>query len=370
MLEILPLFCLSLFLAYCSQKNNFILKINENIKIDLAFVFLVIALSVFAGLRTNYNDTWLYKLNFKNAVPLSEYLATDPGFFDNPFFYGFQCFFRHNISNNFNLFCMLVSFFIIFSILRLIKKYSKNFVLSMTIFFALALYYDILGAMKQTIAIAILTYAVDALIKKKTLLYLCIVILATLFHSYAIFYLILIIFINRPWSVTTYITVFAIAVLLLTFESTLDMIMSAAEDAGKNLAEEEMKDNNGISPFRLIVFAIPPILTLLFQDNLNPLYDRSKCILVNMSIISFLIMSLGIFTAANMFGRCAGYFLISSIIILPWIIEEIFDKESVKFASIIVGLCYVGFFYMESLGFDAEYTAMGLGEFFLSLSGR
>jgi len=367
MQEILPVFCLSLILAYCSQKNIFNININKTIKLDGAFIALVITLSVFCGLRIDYNDTHLYVYQFKHAVTLNEYISTSPGFFDNPLFYSFQSFFSNNVINNAHVYLLTISFFVNFSILRFIKRYSDNFLLSIVIFFAIGLYYDFMGAMKQTIAIAVLTYAINAFINKKLLRYLVLVIVATLIHSYAIFFLILPLLKNRPWTINTYITVFMVIALLLTFESTLNMIMSAAEDAGKNLAEEEMKDNIGINPFRLMVFAIPPLLTFIFQERLNPLYDRTKSTLMNMGIFSFLIMCMGIFTAANMFGRCAGYFELGSIILLPWIIDQIFDKESVRFASVIVGLCYFGFFIVESQGFDNNYASIGIGQFFMSL---
>ncbi len=367
MQEILPLFCISLVLAYCSQKRLFVINITQGKQFDLAFTVLVLALTFFCGLRVNYNDTYLYLKSFTNAPTVSEYLNGDVGFFDNPLFYLYQSFFRHSISDNRNLYLMTIALFTIYSLLRFIKKHSVNLTLSVVMFFSVSLYYDCLGAMKQMLAIAILTYAVEALFKNKYTLYLVLVILATLFHAYAIFFLVLLLFTNRPWTVFTYVVILGILLLLLTFDNTIEMIMSAADETGKNLAEEELMDNIGINPFRLLVFAIPGLLSFVFQERLNVYYDRTKNIITNMSILSFLVMLMGIFTAANLFGRCAGYFAIGSVIILPWIIQQIFAKESISLVSIIVGICYFGFFIFLSDGFDASYKAIGIGEFFMSL---
>lgn len=368
MREILLPFAVSLLLAYCSQNGIFVTAFTKKRNLDLPLIALIIMLSFFCGLRIDYNDTYLYIYNFKNAISVSEYFSTAPGVFDNPLFYGFQSFFRHHISDNYHLYFLTIGTFTNASMLRFIRKHTTNFVLSVTIFFAIGLYFDTMGAMKQTIAIAILTYAVEALIKRKYLLFYIIVFIAMLFHTYAIFFVILPLFLNRPWTVITYATVIGVVVLLFSFESTLTILMSAAEETGKNLAKEELMDNIGTHPLRLAVFAVPPMLSFFFQEYLNESYDSEKKVMMNMSILSFLVMSMGIFTAANLFGRSAGYFEIGSVIILPWIIEEIFDEQSARFMSIIVGICYLGFFMYLSQGFSDAYASIGIGQFFISLS--
>ena len=146
------------------------------------------------------------------------------------------------------------------------------------------------------------------------------------------------------------------------------MLQSAAEETGKNLSDEELLDNNGVNLFRLAVFSIPPILSFFFQDRLNRSYDEKKSLIMNISILSFLIMCMGLFTAANLFSRGATYFEIGSIVILPWILEEIFEKKSARFVSIIAGICYLALFVFMMQGFDYNYASIGIGEFFISLS--
>ena len=88
---------------------------------------------------------------------------------------------------------------------------------------------------------------------------------------------------------------------------------------------------------------------------------------MNMSILSFLVMSLGIFSAANLCGRSAIYFEIGTILILPWIIDEMFDEESHNAAYLLVGGCYLAFFAYMVKDFSSAYRAMGVVEFIKTL---
>ena len=367
MSEILPIVFICIILAYCSQNRLFSVRLTEKINLDIPLIAIILILGFFCGLRIGYNDTYLYIKNFQSAQTVSDYFNSSPEIVDNPLFYAFQNFFRHEISENYHLFLLTFSFFTNTTLILFIRKYSTNFMLSMMVFFAIGLFYDTMGAMKQTFAIAILTFALRALFKKKYLLFYIIVFIAFLFHTYAIFFAILPLFIKRPWTLFTYITIGTVVILLMSFQSAIDILLSAAEETGKNISSEELLDNIGINPFRLAVFGVPPLLSFVFQQQLENKYNPEKSILMNMSIISFLIMALGIFTAANLFGRCAGYFEIGTIIMLPWILENIFDDRSIQMASLVVGLCYFGFFIFLSDGFDAKYVSISFGKFLETL---
>ncbi len=363
MSEILPLVFICLILAYCSQNGLFSVRLSQKINFDIPLLIIILLLGFFCGLRIHYNDTSLYILTFEEAETFTEYWRTKPTATENPFFYAFRNFFKHNISDNYHVFFLTVSFFANTSMVLFIRKFSSNFMLSMMVYFAIGLYFDTMGAMKQTLAIAILTYALRALFKKKYVLFYLIVIIAFFFHTYSIFFAILPLFMKRPWTLFTYITIATVIVLLMSFQSALDVILSAAEETGKHISNEELNDNIGINPFRLAVFGVPPLLSFVFQKQLEDKYTTDKSILMNMGIISFLIMCMGIFTAANLFGRFSGYFEIGSIIMLPWILDNIFDYRTVQMASLVVGLCYLLFFFFLSQGFDAEYASITFRQF-------
>ena len=247
------------------------------------------------------------------------------------------------------------------------KKYSENFVFSILLFFTLGLYVSNFAAMKQCIAMATLTYAIPKLLEKKYVQYYIIVLVATLWHSYALMFAILPIFTRKPWTTVTYLTIAAVIAVLLTFETTISEFLEYAEDLGKDISETEVFETDSINVFRLAVFGVPPLLSFIFQSRLKSGMVRDENVMVNMSILSFLIMCLGLASAGNLFGRSAIYFEIGTIVILPWIVRKLFTKKSAELVFGIAALSYIAFFMYDIRNFSSGYRAITFVEFINSL---
>ena len=367
MIKLMILLAVSMCLAYCSQHGILVVPLTKKRKLDIPIIIIIIMLSLLIGLRTHYDDTQNYITMFMDSPTVSEYHDSSPGFFSNPLFYYLQSFFRHNVMDNHHLFFTVVAFFTISCIIWFIAKYSSNFPFSILLFFCIGMVLVPMSAMKQGLAIAVSLIGIDQLLKKRYIVYYLLLTIAILFHAYAIMLIVLPLFIGRPWTIFTYVIIGAVIIVLFTFESTITSFLSVAEDAGKSLNEEVLLDSQGINVFRLAVFAVPPILSFLFLELLNPSYNKNRHLFMNMSILSFLIMCMGIFSAANLFGRSAVYFEIGTILILPWVVEEMFNKESRGAAFVIVGSCYLLFFAYMVKDFSYAYRSIDIVEFVRSI---
>lgn len=367
MLKIMMLLGVSMCLAYCSQKGILCVPIAKKHKLDIPMIIMIVIMSLFVGLRTEYNDTTAYIADFAVSPTPNDYLNSSPGLLDNPLFHIYESFFRHSISDNPNLYLLTIGIFCIASFVRFIRRHSVNFAFSILMFFSIGLFVSCLASVKQCVAMAVLTYAIEALLKRKYLIFYLFVFIAMLFHTYAILFIVLPIFTQRPWTVITYLTIIGVIFVLLTFETTITSFLDAADEAGKTINDEHVFKTEGINLFRLAVFSVPFLISLVFQDLFNPSYQDKSILFINMSILSFLIMSLGLFSAANLFGRSAIYFELGTIIIMPWIIKEMFAEDSQKLGHIIVGGCYMAFFAYSVLGFSNEYSSISLGQFINSL---
>ncbi len=367
MLKMLILLGVTMCLAYCSQHGILVVPLTKKHKLDIPLIAIIVALSLVTGLRTEFNDTGTYIASFKETVTLEKYIDSSPGLLDYPLFYGYQSFFRHYISDNPHLFLLSIAIFTNASFILFIRKHSDNFAFSILIFFALGLYVSTMAAMKQCLAMAVLCFAINKLIDKKYFTFYLLVFIAMLFHAYAIMFAVLPIFTQKPWTIITYVAIIAIVFVIFTFESTITSFLEFAGDAGKEIDEQYVIGTESINLFRLAVFSVPPILSFIFQELLNESYDRKKHVMMNMSIISFLIMCLGLMSAANLFGRSAIYFELGTIIILPWLVKEMFSEESQKTGHILVGSCYAAFFAYSVIGFSGGYRALSVIEFIKTL---
>lgn len=369
MTNLLLILAAALLLAYCSEHRIMVIGRSNGKYVDLPVIIMIVMLSLFCGLRTAFNDTQTYISGFQNAVTLTEFWESKPTLWGNPLYYWFQSFFCHHISDNYHLFLLVIAFFTISCFVRFIKRYSEDFTFSILLFFCLGLYISNFAAMKQCIAMAVLTLAISKLLDKKYIWFYLLVFVAMLFHTYAVMFAILPLFMRKPWTSVTYITVFAVIFILFTFQSTITNFLEYAEGLGKEINEAEVFETQSINIFRLAVFSVPPLLSFAFRDRLWPQLKRTDNVMINMSILSFLVMCLGLASAGNLFGRSAVYFEIGTIVILPWIIRELFTRKSAQLVLSFAAVCYFAFFLYDIQSFSSSYAAINFQQFIISLLG-
>jgi len=371
MTKLLAVFAASLVLAYISERNTrAILASGRRYTVwkDWAYILLVVILVLFAGLRTSYNDTWNYISGFQNAPGLWGWLADPENFnpFRNPLFYLYQNVIKTAFGNA-QVLIFLSALFTQVCFLRFFKRYAENFLFSVFIFFTLGTFVFTLAAIKQVLAMAIITLAIPFLEEKKPGRFCLLVLIAALFHTYALAFLFLPLFRAKPWSLFTFIFIFAVAVVMMNFEEAITAFMEQANDLGKTLADYEVFADNTINIFRLAVYAVPPLISLVFYKWVFRNRDDMQNVFIHMSIISFAFMCMGTQAGANMFGRMGNYFELGTICCLPTMLKKTFDARSYRFISIVACICFMGFFVFANavkIQFAEHYRAISLFAFF------
>lgn len=337
----------------------------------LAFAMVVLSLALPVTLRTSYNDTVNYIRSFATGDTLSELLASGTLHpLRNPAFLLYSALIR-TFTNNYSIFFLFPAFFVQYSYLRFIRKHSPNFLMGLTMYFCLGTYTFSMAAMKQTIAMAILLYAVDALIDRKHTLFYFLVFLAVMFHTYALVFIILPLFTSTPWTLRTFALLGAILFFMNNFEAVITSFMEVANESGKHVTGGELLGTASINPLRVAVYAVTPALALIFRKYLfHVSYDREHNILINMSIISVSIMAVGLVSAANMFARMAQYFEFGMICSLPWIINKPFAEESRRLMNLAAVVCFLIYFIYSHafwMPFDDLFKRLTVFEFLENL---
>lgn len=369
MTYLLPLMAICLLLAALSQWHTSQYTIPGkayNRFTDWAFFLMILILSVFAGSRVRYNDTANYMRAFLKVPTINVFFST-PGmlnFFRNPLFMLYQSILRTFTSNP-QWLILTTSVFTQICFVRFIKRYSCDFTFSIFLYFTFGTFVFSLAAIKQVLAMAIMTLAFPYLERHKWGRYYLVVLIAMMFHTYAVVYAMLPFFRVRPWKTFTFVFVAVMAVVLFNFEDALTAFMDQANDLGKTLSDEEIFSDATINVFRLAVYAIPPLISLLLHR--WALADNTEMdnIMIHMSIISFAFMSLGTQAGANMFGRMANYFEMGTICCLPMMLKKTFETQSFRLISLIACVCFMGFFYYANavkLDFSQWYEMNNLLE--------
>ena len=357
-------------LSYLSQRHQ---QENgmENMRWDIYLIILTIFLILMFGLRKSYNDTINYRRGYKLSVDITTFLSERSNFdiFSNPLFYAFQSLIR-TMTSNYTYFFLICACYINILNVSFIKKNTeiRNFAFSMFIYAAIGTMFLTMAAIKQALAMATLTLALNALMDRKYIKYYLIVFIAGLIHTYAWIFAILPLFYTKPWSFRTLILLFITLGITYTFKSSIESILKVADQAGKTVAKEEVFDNNKMNIFRVGIYTIMPAITLLFKSYVNKDIDKKNSLFIQMSIISFMFILLATQNGANMFGRAANYFIYGYICAFPWVIRQIFTSQSVKIISFAAIIGFTGFFLYDNRDFDKNYQHKTLKELIVESS--
>ncbi len=340
-------------------------------RMDVFMLIIVGWMAAFMFLRTDYNDTIAYRIAFANAPSLEEFIATK-GWFrltGNHFSYMYQSAIR-SMTENYHIFFFFPAVFSSFAFVRLMKNYSVNPALSLLIFFSMGTYVMYMAALKQCLAMFILLLSLPYLERRQYIRFVLTVLLAMTFHSYAIVFLVCPFLCGKPWGKRMWILLLLTLAALLTYRSTLGVLMSWAEQIGILVSEEELFDGQALSILRVAVYLVPAVLTLIFRKRLVADTSRMENLMVNLSCVSGFVLMLGLAEGANLFARMAAYFEVFTALSLPWMIRKIFDKWSATFVSVVCAVCFFGYFlyeFMISKAFGANYHAITLGQFIVEL---
>ena len=343
-------------------KRHFMLR-----KADIFMAAVIVWMTCFSFLRTSYNDTYNYIFLWENAKSIKDFLA-DGELLDltgNPLSMLWESF-AHTYIGNYHLYFLLPAFLSGFAVIKLLKRYSVNPAFSLLIFFSVGTCIMYMAAMKQCFAMFFLLLSIPYAEEKKYLRFYALVAISIFFHTHAFMFAILPLLFSKPWGKTTWIGLAAVMFAMATYDKTLGAFMNYAQSIGALVDEGELFDGHQINFLRIIVYWVPSLLALAFRGRLFKNSTRSENLFVNMSIVSSMILTLGMVQAANLFARMAAYFEIATAIAIPWMIKKLFTKRSAQYVTVCAVVLYFGYFLYEfavSKNFGSDYSAITLWQF-------
>lgn len=369
MLKLIPIFVFSMIMSYLSDQVS-CFKLNRNgekeyiYKDKLIYILMFLVMAVFCGLRLTYNDTETYRSAY-NAMQTNLNELTQYSLGDNPLFYLFN-YSMKILGLSVQSFLMVYALITIGIYIWFVRKYSKNFVLSMFLFFALGAYTFTFAAIKQTVAVSFCLVATDRAIEKKWIQFIIWIIIASLFHPYALVYLLVPVLFFSPWSKKTYYLIGGTLVICIFMQQLMGTVLSITTMIGEEYTSESLFNGAGVNIFRLAVIWTPVLLTFLKKNTFKESKNRSENIIINLMMVNALIMLMARFGTAIFWARLANYFIIFQPLGIPFVFRVVTPNSRRIFLLIIV-ICYFAFFYYSDGimygGFDNNYSAMSLTEY-------
>ncbi len=232
------------------------------------------------------------------------------------------------------------------------RRYSSNFVLALFLFVATTDYLSWMhNGVRQFTAVTLIFAATELMVKKKYVPLIAIILLASTLHGSALL-MIPIVFVvqGKPWNKKTVLAILAFLAAIVfvdNFTTLLDTLL--ADTQYTNVVSHWQADNDdGTNPIRVIVYAIPTLLSIIGIRYIKAEKDSVIDLACNMGILSTMLYCLSAVTSGIFIGRLPVYCsMYATGILLPWELDNIFTKESSRLLKLGTIVCFLAFYYYQ-----------------------
>ena len=311
----------------------------------LAFPFIA-----WAGWRTQFGDTEMYRQTFRNLpVGLDQIMPYLREVEKGKAFRFIQLVFKSLISQSDIAFFTLIALIQVVIIVQIYRKYSCDFWFSFFLFIASTDYLAwVFNGIRQFLAAVLVFLCLPLIAKKRYLLAVVIVLVAAQFHITALLALPFIFVVNgRAWNLKTLLFIAAIIVSCIFVDNVTGFITQALEETAYRGDIVILKINDGTNILRVLLYSVPAMMSLVFRRYLDRRNNAFINVCANMAIVTAGFYVFSYFTSGMLMGRLPIYFSLSNYILIPWILNEVFEQRSKTMIKVIVTLVYIVFFYYQ-----------------------
>ncbi len=354
-------------------------------------LFILFPLIFFAFFRTQCIDTAAYINHFVNApTDMSEFSNYVYDRTDSNLFYGALMLFKCFISQNPTMWLGTIAVIQGVFTLNFFRKYSANFSMSSYIFIASTLFTWMYNGIRQYLAVSILLACTDWLLKRKWWLYIPLVLLLSglgpifsLFgwgqpvwflggiHQSALMMLPVYFLANgKPFNWRVWVLVVLLIVLALT-GSLNDAIESAAENTAYKQDMQYVQADEGSNIVRVLVALVPVILAVFAKRfDSNVAFPPFIGLCINLAVVTSSLYGVASLTSGIYIGRLPIYCEMYSLILLPWLIENVKWKDNLLFRRLLYVFYFIYFVYQMYFSWHGlTYVSSTLGIFLWGGSG-
>lgn len=219
--------------------------------------------------------------------------------------------FRLIIKDSDVLFFFIIAAFQIIVVAMICRKYSCDYWMSIFMFIATTDYISwVNNGLRQFLAVTIIFAATGLMLKKKYLLTILLILLAATIHGSALL-MIPVVFIiqGKPWNKKTILLILVSSATLYFADqltNILDLLLS--ETVYTNMVSDwQSWNDDGTNPLRVLVYAIPTILSLVGLKYIKEENDPVINLATNAGLVSTALYIVSMGTSGIFMGRLPIY---------------------------------------------------------------
>lgn len=344
-------------------------EIYENRSRLLIAIIAILPIIIFAGCRSSVADTSVYIASFKDYPNnlssaynmIFDSTRRDPGFLF------ISVLIKQFISTDYTVWLSIIAIISGIGVMIPLYKYSCNFGVSIFLFIASCQFTWMFNGMRQFLVASIIFGCTGLLLRRKFVPYAIIVCLLSTIHISALILLpAYFIVTGEPWDKRTILFISLIILAILFTGKFTGLLEDAVENTNYASSMEEFKAiDDGTNPIRILVESVPIIIAFIYRKKIQDKLTSIIKLSINMSLVSSgLYIISGIARSGIMLGRLPIYFSMYNFILLPWLINNIFNKEEKRLVYYLMIVLYIAFFYYQMVitwkGFGYASKILGL----------
>lgn len=313
----------------------------------LTFSFLIIL----AGLRSGMADTYTYIRSFNNLPNnISELYNTVSTYTKSQGFYFFAGFIKCFISEDYHVWLFILATINGICVAFTLKEYSSDFATSALLFILNCSFTWMFNGLKQFFVATIMFAATGLLINKKLIPYMVLTLFMSTFHSTALIFIpVYFIVQGEAWNKRTIIFIVLTIMAIIFADQFTDLFNDVMENTSYSESIKELsKTDDGVNIFRILVSSVPMIMAFIYRKRIKEISTPIIDLCINMSIMGTGIYIISkILSSGILIGRLPIYFTIYDLILLPWLIKNLFDKNERRLIYYVMIVCYFAYFYYQ-----------------------
>ena len=323
---------------------------EKRVNLFMAFVTFSVII-FFAGLRSGVADTYAYIKMFKEYPlwPDAYKFITDPSARE-PGFRIFSVLIKTYISHDYQPWLFIIASISGICIMYPLYKYSCNYGISLFLFMTSCQFTWMFNGMRQFLVASILFACTPFILEKKPIPYIIIVLILSTFHKSSLIMIPAYFIVDsEPWSKRSMLFIACIILAMMFTSQFTGLLDTVVENTDYATSIGEFKGNDdGTSPIRILVESIPIVIAFIYRDRIKEKLTPIVKISINMSLISSGVYIISkIAKSGVLLGRLPIYFSLYNLLLLPWLINNTFEKNERRLINFFMIICYLGFFYYQ-----------------------
>ena len=303
----------------------------------------------FCGLRSGIADTYAYIGLFNNSANSITSINWNSVTVDRGYEF-LVVLYRQFISTDYHGWLFLCSFVSGVAVMIGFWKYSYDFGMSCFLFIATTYFTYLVNGMRQFICISIVFACTHWIIDRKYIRFIILVLLLSFIHLSVVVMIPVCFFVNaKPWSWRMWLLIIIAGLSGVLFDRILPYLSFLLNDTQYEGTINYIASGGavGSSIIRLIIALIPPGLALIGRRIVEEEGNKLIDLLVNMSVINLLLYFIATLISGLVMGRVAAYFSIYNLLLLPWLLNHLFNSSSRAFLKVSCVVLYTGYFYYQ-----------------------